>query len=331
MGVGSGLGGQFGIKSESVYGTPVTVTTFLPVVKSDLKRNQTFAQLEGLQAGQLLYRASQFLPTIHDAKGTFELEVVSNGFGQLLQQLMGTSVTPVIQAATVAYLQTHTFADPVGKSLTIQVGVPTTDGVVRPYTFQGCKVTEADFSFDINSTSPVTSTWTVDAQDVTESPTLAAASFATGVRPFVGTDVTIKIGAFGAETVIDGVTKVDVKIPRPMGTGRFYFGGVTKKEPLTNARAAITGTITSDFLDKTIWADKFAATTSFSMVIEAKGALIASTYYQTFRITLPGCYLTDGTPVLDGPDVVNTPFPFAYKYDGTNLPKIEYISTDVAL
>ena len=332
MGIGSGLGGQFGIKSESVYGTPVTVTTFLPISKEAITKTKNIAQGSGLAAGRLQDLASQRVATTHDAKGTITLDLQSNGFGQLLQTLMGTSVTPVIQGATVAYLQTHTLADVVGKFFTAQVGIPDTTGTVRPYTFQGCKITEADFSFDINSAAPVQSVWTIDSQDVTEVPTLAAASYVAAVRPFVGTDVTIKVGTYGAEAAVDGVPKVDVKIPRPLNVKRYYLNMAgLKKEPILNDQTRISGTIQADFVDKTIWADRFASDAGFSLVVEAKGALIGSTFYQTFRITLPGCFLDGDTPILDGPDVVNGAFPFTCLYDGTNLPKIEYISTDVTL
>jgi hypothetical protein len=332
MGVGSGIGGQFGFKSESVYGTPVTVATFLPVTKFSVKKGKTIVQGSGLAAGRLVELSAQRVVSTHDAKGSFELELVSNGLGQLLQTLMGTTVVPVQQAATTAYLQTHTLADPKGKSLTLQAGIPNTAGTVLPYTFQGCKIDDATFSFDIKSNNPVMSTWTVDAQDVSEVPALAAASFPATLRPFVGTDVTIKVGTFGAEVSVNGVTKVDVKIPRPQNTSLFYFGAAgLKAEPITNAFAQITGTVTANLVDKTVFVDKFASDTGFSLVIQAQGALIASTYYQTFRITLPGCYLEGDTPDLAGPDVVNGSFPFSYLYDGTNLPKIEYISTDVTL
>jgi hypothetical protein len=131
---------------------------------------------------------------------------------------------------------------------------------------------------------------------------------------------------------VAGVKKVDVKIPRPLKTDRFYFGANgLKAEPLTNARAQISGSINADFVDKTIWADRFASDAGFSLVVEAKGALIAGTFYQTFRITLPGCYLDGDTPTLSSEDVVNGSFPFSVRFDGTNLPKIEYISTDVTL
>jgi hypothetical protein len=332
MGVGSGIGGQFGWAPEVTYGTPVAPTKFLPVTKASPKLKLTYAQGTGLNAGQLVESASQRLVTIQQGEISLDMEVQSNGFGYLLQTLMGTSVTPVQQGASAAYLQTHLLADPFGKFLSCQVGIPDTAGVVHPYTATGCKVTEADFSFDINSTTPVMSTWTIDAQNVVETQALAAFSPPANLRPFVGTDVTIKVGTYGSEASVDGVTKVDVKIPRPMKTTRFYFGNQgLKKEPVTNARAQISGTIQADYVDKTIWADRFASHSSFSLVVEAKGALIASTFYQTFRITLPGCFIEGDTPDLASADVINGAFPFVYRYDGTNQPKIEYISTDISL
>jgi hypothetical protein len=332
MAVGSGIGGQFGFAAETTYGTPVSPTKFLPATKAELKLVKGIAQGTGLVAGQLIDSSGQRVPTTRQGTGSIDLELQSNGFGLLLQALMGTTVTPVIQGATTAYLQTHTFADSFGKFLTLQAGVPDLGGIVRPYTAQGCKVTEADFSFDVVSTTPVMSTWMYDAQNIVETTALAAASYQTGVRPFVGTDVTIKVGTFGSEAAVDGVRKVDVKIPRPLRADMFYMGNLgLKKEPRTNARSNMSGTITADFLDKTIWADRFAADTGFSMVIEAKGSLIAGTYYQTFRITLPTCYLDGDTPVLSGPDIISGAFPFSVRFDGTNLPKIEYISTDVTL
>ena len=331
MGVGSGIGGQFGFAPEVTYGTAVTPTKFLPTTKAEFKFAKGIAQGTGIVPGQLLDSASQRVQTLKAGTGSVDLELQSQGFGLLLQLLMGTSVTPVQQGATTAYLQSHVLADPVGKFLTMQVGVPDTAGVVHPYTATGCKVTEADFSFDIKSTTPCTSSWTIDAMNVVETTPLAAAS-SVQTRPFVGTDVTIKVGTYGSEASVSGVTKVDVKIPRPMKTDRDYFGaGGFKAEPITNARPKISGTINADFVDKTIWADRFASDGMFSLVVEAKGALIAGTYYQTFRITLPGCFLDGDTPTLSSMDVVNGSFPFSVDYDGANWPKIEYISTDVAL
>lgn len=332
MGVGSGLGGQFGFAAETTYGTTVTPTRFLPPVKAELKAKPMFTQGMGIAAGQYLDAGAQRVLTLHDGNGSVDLELQTSGFGLLLQALMGSTVTPVQQSSTTAYLQTHVLnGDSLGKTLTLQTGVPDTTGTVRPYTLAGAKVTDATFTFDIAASGPILTSWTFDGQDVVETQALAAASYVQS-RAFVGTDVTVKAGVFGSETQVDGVPKVDVKFTRPMKVNRQYHGnGGKKKEPITNGRIAVTGTITADFVDKTLWADKFPANTPFSLVISCQGALIASTYYQSLTITLPQCYIDGDTPVLSNMDVVNGAFPFRCLFDGTHQPTITYQSTDATL
>lgn len=331
MAVASGIGSQLGLVAESTYGTYVAPTRFLQADKVALKKVKNTAQGNGLGAGRLMPLATRRVLTTKAGEGSIELEVVNKGIGLLIQALMGTTVTPVQQAATPAYLQTHTLADPIGKSLTIQSGVPDASGTVRAFSFLGSKVTSATFTFEVDK--EVTGSFDIDARDITEAQTLATASYATNTRPFVGTDTSIKIGAsFGAEASVSGITKATVKIERPQKTDRFYFGAAgLKAEPLTNDWAQITGTLTSDFVDKTILADRFAADSQFSLVLEAVGLQISGIYYDTFRITLPACFLDGDTPGVDGPDVVSGDFPFACLFDGTNLPKIEIISTDTVV
>lgn len=330
MSVASGIGGQVGIAPEGTYGTYVAPTKFLPITKADLKKVKNTIQQTYLGAGLLMDMGTGRVVTTRAGKGTIDLDVTNKAMGLLLQALMGTTVTPVQQGATPAYLQTHTLADNVGKSLTVQAGVPDTTGTVRPYTFLGSKVVDATFNFEIDK--EVSTTWTLDMQDVVESQTLAAASFSTAMRPFVGTDTSMKVGVFGSEAVVSGVKKVSVKIERPQDVGRFYLGanGI-KGQPLLNAKTKLSGTIDADFVDKTIWADRFAADTPFSMILQAQGLLISGIYYDTFQINLPQCYLTGDTPVLSGPGVVTGSFPFEVRFDGTNLPTILYQSTDTTL
>jgi hypothetical protein len=334
MGVGSGLGGQFGFGAETTYGTTVTPTRFLPVIKADLKAKPMFTMGMGIAAGQFIDAGSQRILTTHDGNGAVDLELQTSGFGLLLQALMGTTVTPVQQSSSTAYLQTHTLnGDNLGKILTLQAGVPDLGGVVRPYTLSGGKVMDATFSFDIKATGPIMTSWTFDGQDVVETQALAAASYVLPPpRAYVGTDVVVKAGVFGSEVQVDGVPKVDVKITRPMKIDRQYLGNSgRKKEPITNGRIAVTGTITADFVDKTLWADKFPANTPFSLIISTTGALISGTFYQNLTINLPQCFIDGDTPGLMNMDVVNGAFPFRCLYDGTHQPSITYQSTDVTL
>jgi hypothetical protein len=330
MGVASGIGSQVGFVNETTYGTYVAPTRFVQADKVTLKKKKNTIQGNGLAAGRLMQLGSRRVVTTQAAEGALELEVVNKGLGLLIQALMGTSVTPVQQASTTAYLQTHTLADPIGKFLTIQVGVPQASGTVAAYSYSGCKVLGGQFTFEVDK--EVEATFDIDARQVVDTQSLVAASYATATRPFVGTDTSIKVGTFGSEAAVTGVKKATVKIQRPSADDRFYLGAAgLKAEPIINDFAKLTGTISADFVDKTIWADRFASDTGFSLALEAVGLQISGIYYDTFRITLPQCFLDGDTPTVDGPDVVSGDFPFVCLFDGTNLPKIEIISTDTTL
>jgi hypothetical protein len=331
MGVGSGLGGSIGHVAESTYGTYVAPTRFLEIDKADLKKQKKTVQGGGLAAGRLVPLGSRRVVTTKAGGGSVSLEVPNKGLGLFLASTFGGAPAPVQQAATAAYLQTHPLADNVGRFLTIQSGIPTTDGTVRPYSFLGCKFMSVEFACGIDELLMMTCD--VDARDVSEAQTLAAPSFTTGVVPHHFGEMAVKLGTYGAEVAVSGVRKVQVKIDRPQKDDRFYAGQAgLKGEPLVNANVKVSGTIEADYLDKTVFADRFAADSSIALVWEFIGANIASTYYETFRLKLPMIFFDGDSPVLDGPDVVSGTFPFTGLFDGTNAAVIcEYMSIDTAL
>ncbi|MEV6803138.1 phage tail tube protein [Streptomyces sp. NPDC051132] len=328
MAIGSGLGAQLGIAAESTYGTFVAPTRFLEFTKESLVLKKTTAQSSGIAAGRLLALSSRRVVTRREASGSIDMEVTNKGMGLLLQALMGTTVTPVQQATSTAYLQTHTLASVAGKSLTIQKGVPLTTGTVTDKTFVGCKVTSGEFSCEVGGM--LTASFEVDGKDCDETQPLAAASYS-NMTPFHFGQMGIKSGTFGSETALDGIRKVSVKVERPQDVERFYAGqAALKKEPIENDLVKITGSLETDYVSTTL-DDLHTSDGATSLVWEFVGPLIASTYYETFRITLPALRLDEGPPVVDGYGVVKPTFNFTALYDGTNLPKIEYISTDVTL
>lgn len=330
MAIRSGLAAQCGVAAESTFATNVASTSFYPFAKIALQKVKNTVTAAGITAGALGQLGAWRRVTTTAGKGSLEGPVVNRKMGLFLQALMGTTATPVQQAATAAYLQTHTLADTFGKSLSLQAGVPERSGTVRPYTLNGSKINDAEFTFEVDKA--VTVKFGIDAQAMSEVPSLAVASYVTS-RPFVGTDASFKVGAtFGSEAAVSGVKKVAVKIDRGLKDDGFYLGASgLKAEQVIADYTKITGSIGADFLDKTVFADRFAADTGFYLVIEAVGALIASTYYDRITIKLPGCFLDGDTPTVDGVDVVSGDFPFTWMYDGTNLPVIEYMSTDVTL
>lgn len=328
MGIGSGLGAQIGIAAESTYGTFVASTKFVEFTKEGIVLRKVTAQSAGIAAGRLVDLASRRVVTTKDAGGPLEMEVTNKAMGLLFQALMGTTVTPVQQAATTAYLQTHVLVDSFGKSLTIQKGVPLTTGTVTDKTFVGCKVISAEFSCEVGGM--LTVSFEIDAKNCDEAQTLATASYPVMV-PFHFGQMGVKTGGFGAETAQDGIRKVSVKFERKQATDRYYAGQAgLKKEPITNDKVAISGSIEMDYVDTAI-DDLHTSDAATSLVWEFIGANIASTYYETFRIKLPAIKVDSQPPTVDGPAVVKPTYSFTGLYDGTNGNSIEYMSTDVTL
>lgn len=331
MALGSGLAASLGLSAESTYGTYVAPARWLEIAKSDLKKVKNTKQGGGLAAGRLVDLASRRVVTTLGGGGGVELEMQNKSMGLLLSHLMGSSAIAQ-QGATTAWLQTHTLGDNIGKFLTAQAGVPDLAGTVRPYTFLGTKVLGAEFDCEIDGL--LTAKFDLDSRDVTEAQTLAAPSYPTGVRPFHGVQLAVKVGAtYGSEASVTGVTKVNVKIDRGQKTDLYYAGQAgLKAEPITNDKVKVSGTIEADLVDKTIWADRFAADTQFSLVIEWIGPVISGAYNELFRIKLPACFLDGETPTIDGPDVTKGSFPFTAQFDGTNAAAIiEYQSTDTTI
>lgn len=328
MAIGSGLGAQLGIAAESSYGTFVAPTKFIEFTKEGIQLKKTTAQSAGIAAGRLLPLSSRRVLTRKEASGSFDIEVTNKSMGLLLQALMGTTVTPVQQGATAAYLQTHTLASVAGKSLTIQKGVPLTTGTVTDKTFVGCKVISAEFSCEVGGM--LMATFEIDGKDCDETQTLATASYAS-MSPFHFGQMGVKAGTYSSETALDGIRKVSVKIERPQDVERYYAGQAgLKKEPIENDQVKITGSLETDYTGTTL-DDLHTSDAATSLVWEFIGPNIALTHDETFRVALPAIKLDEGPPVVDGFGVVKPTFAFTGLFDGTNQPRIEYMSTDTAL
>jgi hypothetical protein len=326
--IGSGLGSQIGIAPETTYGTYAAPTRFIEFTKENVLAKKTTAQSQGMAAGRLVALSSRRVVTQREASGSIEMEVTTKGMGPLLQALMGTSVTPAQQGATAAYLQEHVLVDTAGKSLTVQRGVPLTDGTVQAYSVLGCKVVSAEFACEVGGM--LTSTWEFDGKEVDDTEVLAAPSYPL-MAPFHFAQMAVKTGTFGAETALDGIRKMSLKIERPQAVDRFYANSSgLKAEPITNDLVRISGQIEGDFVATTL-ADLFTSDAATALVWEFVGDQIATGYNDTIRFTVPAIHIDDEPPSVEGPEVVRTAFSFTGLYDGTNGHQIDYISTDTTL
>lgn len=329
MAIGSGLGAQWGHAAQSVYGTAVAVTSFPRVSKWEIKKTAQRAQGKGIAAGGFGPLGSMFVEATQAGEASLDLEVVQKGMGLLLKHLMGSS-TSAAQGGTAAYLQTHTLADLTGLHLTCQGGRPTRAGTAVPITATGCKITKAEFACKMGEL--LSGSFSFDAQKVDNTTALAAASYVASA-PFHSGIMALKIGTYGAEAAVTGVREVSVSFERAMDTEDYTAGASgLKAEPVINDYAKISGSITADWLAKATFEDLALTPTSKSLVWEfVDTTAIATTYYPTFRVTVPGVFFNVNTQSVDGPKELTQSWAWEWRYDGTNLPKIEYLTADTTI
>ena len=328
-GLGVGLDGQIGIAQEGAgaFGTFVPPTRFIQFIGGEtLKAARTNFVSESI--GGLIARTSSVRSYQSGAAGDIPLEVMTKGMGLWLKQLMGYGVSAQV-GVTPEYTQTF-HPDLVsggnGLSASLQVGRPTTDGVVRAFSYAGAKVVSFEFTANLDEALKLTTTWDAVSEDT--SKTLGVATLATGAQPFIFIDAALTID--GTAQCVKGLS---IKGDRALDTDRRCLGPVqTKKEQLANGKFAITGQLDMEFDSMTQY-NKFMAGTPANLVANFSFGQIPGTanpYSCVF--TLPSIIYSGDTPNLADEGVLQLSLPFDAYYNGT-LPALEIVihTDDTAL
>ncbi|HTU15636.1 MAG TPA: phage tail tube protein [Solirubrobacterales bacterium] len=326
---GSGLDAQLGVALEATYGTRVAPVTFLPFESESLTLNKTYIETQPLMAGVMVQPEGYHVSSTRSVEGSIELQYFDRGMGKFLTMLTG-GVIPIVTPGGAVAARTQTFpiglTSPVGKSLSLQVGRPDTDGVVRPFDYLGCKVTEAVIS--IESGEAATLSLNIDGRDEKTDQTLGTATYSAAARPF---------GFRRWEISIAGAPHMKCKtltitVPVNMATDRHNLGNSgVKDEPLVNAQSDITMAATFEFASL---ADhqRYLNETIVSLVAKATNDLIEGAFSYGSEITIPSAKQISSGPVVGGADLLTVDAEFKALYNGTNAPMtIVNTNTDTAL
>lgn len=326
MAIGSGLGSQFGFVAEVTYGTAVTVTRFLEIQKESVKND--IAKIYSRGTKDLLVRSSRSRTYSKGCGGTIDFEVMNKGFGLLFQHCFGTGAAAQVGATDE---WDHTFTPDLtngkfGRMATMQFGRPSVDGTVQPFTYRGCKITEFEFTSELDG--PLMLSVTVDAQSETTGTALASASYPSNPQSFIFIDGSLTIDASAAS-----VKSVKIGGKWSLDTDRRFLGAVTtKKEPIANGELEIAGELELEFASLTEYA-KFVAGTQSALVLTWAFGEIASTGepYQLV-MTLPVIEYTGETPNVESSEVLIQKLPFKALYNGTDAAwTLLYSTSDTAL
>jgi hypothetical protein len=343
MPYGSGLSGQVGFAAESTWGTPVTVTRFLEHLEEDMNWEPTWLDSAGIKAGQAFKRVSRTKQSRKSVSGGFNLEAPDKGLGLLLKHALGSSATATQIASTTAYRQTHTPGMKTGLGLTVQVGRPQTDGTVRAFTYEGCKVTGWEFSCSDGELAKVRVD--VDGQDQSTATALATASYTAGAGIFAfnesstftlgGTPATASgrttiTGGTALTTVVRGIT---IRGETPMATERFGLGNAgVKQQQIENAIPTISGTLEGEFTSRSEIYDLLTGNTTTALQLDFSHGDAGGSNPFRISFVLPAIKIKTAGVNLGGPDIVGQQINFeAYDNEADPVIQIEYVSTDTAL
>jgi hypothetical protein len=365
--IGSGIGASFAMVEEASYAVVVGSPTwkfYEPMDGLQPKKVKNTKQSSTLAAGRLVDASQRRVVTTQGAthSATFEW-CQANKFTSLLNQLSNTFTTGAAgsQAAAAGiysagsrvttsgstYAYAHTFRNNIaGRSVAMQVGIPTTDAVLRQYDLLGCKPTKYAWSIEKDAFLTCQTDWdgrvyedpliTASYQGYPsgagQTPYTQATPSYTAASPWHWAQSQIQIGASATAAstagLIDGVTKFQLSVEHPLNVARQYMGNAgLKDEQIVNNVYKITGTVSSDFVNKTYWADAFYSDTPFSIIVTFTPAGTLSGTVNAIQFVLNNVFLDNESPTVPNKDVVNTSFPFTCLYDLTNEPLMVIIQT----
>src|SRR5690348_9567046 len=102
----TGLGSQLGLKKETTWGTAVTVDKFFKYESETFNLDRTYVDPVALQPGVTFGPQALTKATTRSAGGGFQMYQPYKLSGHLFDQMVAGTITPVQQAATIAYLST---------------------------------------------------------------------------------------------------------------------------------------------------------------------------------------------------------------------------------
>lgn len=301
-----------GVAVESTYGTGVTVTRWLEFTEETLDYNKNVVQGEGLRVGSRVARSGRRVVTTSEAGGDITVECLSKGMGVFWQGVMGAGTSTLVSGAT--YQQNFTLSDS-PPSLTIQKGLPRTDGTVDPYTYVGSQCDSFELSFGNAEIATLTSTW--NSKDVVTGTAYAAPSYSTGANLFHFANGSLSTGTFTAPTTtalasaatpVANVRGGTLQVNHNPANDRYNFGGGGKKVKPAVGLREITGTLEVEY-DSATFRDAVLADTAMSLVLTYTGGAL-STGTETLQLALPELKLDGKLPTSNAGELITVSLEF---------------------
>lgn len=332
---------RFGIGKETTYGTAVAITDSFEIMSEDFAGKYERTNAEAL-SGSYVMRSDRFSVNRKGAEGSVTLEPLTRGFGAWLNFMMGQVATSAA-IETSAYVHTGTINNLTSKNLTVQVLRSDETGTLRPWTYEGGKVTSYEFSNSVDQTLRCTIGMDFELESNPDAPAgnyagtalAALATAPTGANVFVWDQGTITVGA----TTYD-ISEITIGVDNALNVDRYFIRqGASKREPVQDGKREVTWSLTTPYVDNNLWEKVSSATVAGSYAeIQAKWVGLISIpgtttpLYPEICITIPVARFDEGGPAVDGEGMLEQTFSGVGLYNGTDSPiTIRYRSQDATV
>lgn len=291
----SGLNAQLGFAAETTWGTPVTVTKFVPLVSESIVKEVARLESSGIIAGRRVLSTNQFTGGDVTVSGDIQLEVALHGIGSLWKWMLG-SATTTSTGGSAPYTHTCTPGDLSDDHLTVQVGRPNVGGTVDAFTYSGIKC--ASWELAGSAGELATLGLSVVGKDEATNTALVTATFTNGVdQSFSYINGAISI-------VGSSVNVKDFKISGDNGLAeRRFVSDRTVAEPLEAALREYGGELTCEWEGLTQY-NRFVAGATVPLIVTLSAGSGAS-------VTITTNVRFDGsTPTVQGREILEQSIPF---------------------
>jgi len=318
---------RFGIGKELTYGTAVAITDSFEIMSEDFTGKYERTNAEAL-SGAYVMRSDRFSVNRKGAEGSVTLEPLTRGFGAWLNFMLGQVATGAA-VETAAYTHTGTINNLTGKNLTVQVLRSDESGTLRPWTYEGGKVTSFEFSNSVDQTLRCSISMDFELESNPDSPAGVYAGTAltalptapSGANVFVWDQGTVTVGG----TPYD-ISEITIGVDNALNVDRYFIRqGASKREPVQDGKREVTWSFTTPYVDNTFWEKVSSATAAGSFAtINAKWVGLTSIpgtstpLYPCIEIDIPVARFDEGGPTVDGDGMLEQSFSGVGLYNGTN-------------
>lgn len=312
---------------ESTYGTPATLTDAFEGKADTYTIQREMIDSVGFRGGAHTLRSDRRVDVTMGGEGSLEIDVLSTGFGFVLQSMLSTVSGPTQIGATNAYTTTvESASDANSDSYTVQIQRVNASGTSQAFTHHGGVITSWTLSQEVGGL--LNATLNFDFEDVDTSTAAGTPAYAADNFPYDWTMACASIN--GVDT---DLRSMSLNADLGFNTDRrFLRCSSLKRQPVRTNIPSYDGELSLDWSSNTEY-DMFVSgaivpiVMTFDSLVDIDGGNNAK-----MVVTLPACQFTGNSPVASIGEIPSLSLPFKVLDNGTDTAvQITYTSSDTAL